>query len=119
MTKPSGFINAYGYYRCAVALAECFSMLDYSSDTFLALKWFCDSLLKNMWDIFASLPNSEKKKIANIPMAELISMRYLLWAQEALKVQANDFQNQLAFQRNKLAGLEDELYHIKNQSLFV
>lgn len=118
MTKPSGFINAYGYYRCAVTLAECFSMLDYRSDTFLALKWFCDSLLKNMWDIFASLPDSEKKKIANIPMAELISMRYLLWAQEALKVQANDFQNQLAFQRNKLVGVEDELYHIKNSVSF-
>ena len=55
MTRPQSFINAYGYFRCAMALERYFFYPAISGDTRSALQIFCQTLLKNMEGIYITI----------------------------------------------------------------
>lgn len=82
MTKPQAFINAYGYFRCSMAMEKYFFDSAISEDTRSALQIFCESLLKNMERIYRNISEIEKEKIQTLPEEEKAAMLYLCWYNE-------------------------------------
>lgn len=82
MTKPQAFINAYGYFRCSMAMEKYFFDSAISEDTRSALQIFCESLLKNMERIYRNISEIEKEKIQTLPEEERAAMLYLCWYNE-------------------------------------
>lgn len=82
MTKPQAFINAYGYFRCAMALERYFFNPAISGDTRSALRIFCQTLLKSMEGIYSNISEAEKEKIQTLPEEERAAMLYLCWYNE-------------------------------------
>lgn len=82
MTKPQAFINAYGYFRCAMALEKYFFKTVISEETRSALQIFCQSLLRNMEGIYSNISEAEKEKIQTLPEEERAAMLYLCWYNE-------------------------------------
>lgn len=79
MTKPQAFSNAYGYFRCAMAMEKYFICSTLSENTRSALQIFCQSLLRNMAVIFKNIPKDEKAKIQALSAEERASMLYMYW----------------------------------------
>lgn len=82
MTKPQAFINAYGYFRCSMAMEKYFFESVISKDTRSALQIFCQSLLRNMERIYRNISDAEREKIQTIPEEERAAMLYLCWYNE-------------------------------------
>lgn len=82
MTKPQAFINAYGYFRCALAMEEYFFNPCFQDNTRSALKIFSQSLLRSMETIYRSIPEEERIKIKEIPKEERGPMLYFCWYNE-------------------------------------
>lgn len=85
MTKPQAFSNAYGYFRCAMAMEKYFLYSTLSEDTSSALQIFCQSLLRNMAVIFKNIPKDEKAKIQALSAEERASMLYMCWYNEQVE----------------------------------
>lgn len=79
MTKPQAFSNAYGYFRCAMAMEKYFFEPNIPEDTRSALQVFCQSLLRNMQTIYKNIPEEEREKIRTIAIEERGAMLYFCW----------------------------------------
>lgn len=86
MTNPPAFSNAYGYFRCAMALEKYFFKPNFSKNSQSALQIFCQSLVQNMEIIYRNIPEEEKEKIKSIPQKERGAMLYLCWYSEQVAV---------------------------------
>ncbi|MCI6749647.1 MAG: glycosyltransferase [Megasphaera elsdenii] len=82
MTKPQAFYNAYGYFRCAMAMEKYFFKLNIPEDTRSVLQVFCQSLLRNMQTIYKNIPEEEREKIRTIATEERGAMLYFCWYSE-------------------------------------
>ncbi len=82
MTKPQAFINAYGYFRCALVMEEYFFNPCFQDNTRSALKIFSQSLLRSMETIYRNIPDEERIKIKEIPKEERGPMLYFCWYNE-------------------------------------
>ena len=82
MTKPQAFSNAYGYFRCAMAMEKYFFNPYFQEKTRSALKIFIQSLMRSMGTIYRIIPEEERIKIKEIPKEERGSMLYFCWYNE-------------------------------------
>lgn len=82
MTKPLAFSNAYGYFRCAMAMEKYFFNPNFSENSRCALQIFCQNLVQNMKTIYRNIPEEEKAKIRMISAEERGAMLYLCWYSE-------------------------------------
>lgn len=113
MTKPQAFINAYGYFRCAMALEKYFFKTVISEETRSALQIFCQSLLRNMEGIYSNISEAEKEKIQTLPEEERAAMLYLCWYNEqAVKNRAEMIKKASELRAlNEKKGILVEQYH--------
>ena len=111
MTEKPVFTNAYGYFRCAVALAKYFLDSSYSTDTLSALDNFSQSLLTRMENIYSHLTEEDKADIKKLPDEEQAAMFYLCRLREIL------IQNGAANRRkaNELQKLQTALQDTNKQ----
>lgn len=86
MTKPQAFSNAYGYFRCAMAMEKYFFKPEFPENTQYALQIFCQDLLRSMETIYKNISEEEKAKIKVIPTEERGAMLYLCWYNEQITI---------------------------------
>lgn len=86
MTKPQAFSNAYGYFRCAIAMEKYFFKPEFPENTQYALQIFCQDLLRSMETIYKNISEEEKAKIKAIPIEERGAMLYLCWYNEQIAI---------------------------------
>lgn len=122
MTKSPGFVNAYGYFRCAMELAKYFIDVRYSSEVLIALQQFCHSLLRSMENIYSKGLVEEKEKISTLSSTEQSAMCYLMLYQRKLVQIATNFnqikqQHELQTKKNDALKKENDKLTKKNISL--
>lgn len=119
MTNPPAFSNAYGYFRCAMALEKYFFKPNFSKNSQSALQIFCQSLVQNMEIIYRNIPEEEKEKIKSIPQKERGAMLYLCWYSEQAAVskkEKNKINAECRVMQNDKAVLVKQNEEIQHQN---
>lgn len=108
MTKTPGFANAYGYFRCVMALAKYFMDMRCYPEVIGSLQQFCHNLLRSMENIYSKSSVEEREKISTLSLNEQSTMYYLMLYQRKIAQVTAEF-NQIKRRHELKSKQYDEL----------